>query len=60
MERVNRRIFMLIFGLYFVGSIQCLLATSIKHVLTGIRVQMFLVLAFGRMLVLPPAGFVMN
>jgi hypothetical protein len=60
MEMLNRRIFMLIFGLFLVGSVQCLLETSKEHVLTGIRVQMFLVLAFGRELVLPPAGFVMN
>jgi hypothetical protein len=60
MERVNRRIFMLIFGLFLIGSMQCLLEMPIEHVLTGIRVQMFLVLAFGRELVLPPAGFVMN
>jgi hypothetical protein len=55
-DETNRKIFILIFGFF----LQCLLSTSIVHVLAGIRVQMFLVLALGRELVLLPAGFVMN
>jgi hypothetical protein len=60
MERVNTRIFMLIFNLFLVGTIHLLLSKSTEYTLTGIRVQMFLVLAVGTELVLPPAGFVMN